>query len=376
MAKELLATVGLLAVGFSLSANAQKCIKDNPPASPNAEAASGVGQYANLNQLVSRQHGSLYFQGKVVIEGGQLPWDTIPIVVSCNGARSYNTQTDPKGSFRIAAAAVNSEVAVVRSGSGNLAPAQLVGCQVRAELEGFQSSKVAIGNNSVLDNPDIGSISLRVDERAAGSAISSTTASAPKEALKDFDKAHAEAIGNHPDSARQDLEKAVRVDPQFAEAWYQLGKIEEVEKPQEASVAFSRAEAADPNFISPYQHVAALAAQRKEWQLVVDATDRALKLDPGGTPQLWYFSAVGNYNLGRTEVAETNAKTSMAMDPSHLAPNTEQLLAVMLAARRDYSGALDHLRNCLTYTPPGPNADMIKQQVAQLEGVVTTQASK
>jgi hypothetical protein len=42
----------------------------------------------------------------------------------------------------------------------------------------------------------------------------------------------------------------------------------------------------------------------------------------------------------------------------------------MLAARGQYKDALDHLRRCLTYMAPGPNADMIKQQVAQLEKIV------
>jgi regulator of sirC expression with transglutaminase-like and TPR domain len=58
------------------------------------------------------------------------------------------------------------------------------------------------------------------------------------------------------------------------------------------------------------------------------------------------------------------------MDPSHRAPNTEQLLAVILAGRGEYAGALEHLRHCLTYMPPGPNVDMVKQQIAQLEKVV------
>ncbi len=55
------------------------------------------------------------------------------------------------------------------------------------------------------------------------------------------------------------------------------------------------------------------------------------------------------------------------MDPLHTQPNTEQLLAVILADKRDYGGALEHLRNCLTYLPAGPNGELVKQQVAQLE---------
>jgi hypothetical protein len=58
------------------------------------------------------------------------------------------------------------------------------------------------------------------------------------------------------------------------------------------------------------------------------------------------------------------------MDPQHTAPNTEQLLAVILASKGAYAEALDHLRNCLTYTPAGPNSDLMKQQIAQLEKAV------
>jgi Tfp pilus assembly protein PilF len=347
-----------------------------PPSSPNAEATSGTGKYANWDQMLAHQHGSLYFQGKVVVQGGVLPWDPIPIVVLCNGKTRYNTQTDPKGSFRIQAAVRSSEVAAPAPGDDKKpTPAQLIGCEVRAVLEGFTSSPLTIGNSSIMDNPDLGTISVRIDERTTGSAISATTTAAPKDALKNFEKARAEAIDNHADNAQRDLEKAVKIDPQFAEAWYQLGKIEEPTKPDDALAAYDKATAADPDFAPVYQHLAAVAATEKKWLAVVDATEHALKLNPVGTAQLWYFNAVGNYNLGHAEVAETSAKTSLAMDPSHVAPNTEQLLAVMLAARGDYPGALEHLRNCLTYTPPGPNADLMKQQVAQLEKIVT-RASK
>jgi hypothetical protein len=43
------------------------------------------------------------------------------------------------------------------------------------------------------------------------------------------------------------------------------------------------------------------------------------------------------------------------------------LLAVILAGKGDFAGALAHLRSSLTYVPPGPNADLLKQQIAQLE---------
>jgi len=328
---------------------------------------SGVGKYANWDQLAAHQRGSLYFSGRVVVGAGTLPWDPIPVVVTCNSVVRYDTHTDSKGAFEIEAAAKESEVAPGQPASNRLTPAQLIGCTVNAALEGFQSTPLTIQNRSIVDNPDIGTISLHLDEKATGFAVSTTTASAPNDALKYYDKARAEAASKHYENAQRDLEKAVQAYPQFAEAWYQLGKLDEALKPQDAAAAYAKAAAADPLFAPPWVHIAELAAQQKKWQEVVDATDHALKLDPAGSPMIWYLSAAGNFNLGNKTAAEANAKTSLAMDPNHTSPNTEQLLAVMLAAQGDYAGALLHLRSCLSYSPPGPNTDLMKQQIAQLE---------
>jgi cytochrome c-type biogenesis protein CcmH/NrfG len=367
-------TLGLLIVSGLASAGAQARPAPSggggAPANPNAEMTSGTGKYANWDQMAGHQTGSLYFMGKVAVDGGQLPWDPIPVVVSCNGTIRLNTRTDPRGGFKIESAPRESEVVRSKTDPAVVTPSQLMGCEVRAVLDGFRSSSILIANASILDNPDIGTITLRIDERATSSSQSSTTATVSKDALKAYAKAREDMIDNHPDGAQHNLEKAVKADPKFAEAWYQLGKLQEKEKPEDAWKSFSTAAAADPQFLPPYEHIAAIAAQQKKWQDVVDATDHALKLDPDGTPQILYFSAVGNYNLGKKDVAETHATASLKMDPSHVAPNTEQLLAVILASKGDYSGALDHLRNCLTYTPPGPNADLMKQQIAQLEKVV------
>jgi tetratricopeptide (TPR) repeat protein len=103
---------------------------------------------------------------------------------------------------------------------------------------------------------------------------------------------------------------------------------------------------------------------------VADDTAHELEFNPRGTAQVWYYNALGNYKLNKKDVAETSAAKALSMDPLHTQPNAEQLLAVILADKRDFAGALAHLRNCLTYLPSGPNADLVKQQVAQLEKMV------
>jgi tetratricopeptide (TPR) repeat protein len=335
-----------------------------------AEATSAVGKYANMDQLMNKQTGSMQFFGKVAMAAGKLPWDPIPVVVTCDGKSRYNTVADPKGGFYIQAPARSSEVISQKKDPNHAQPSELVGCSVSALVEGFASTRVTIANRTLEDDPSIGTIMLTPDERAAGSSVSLTTESASADALKEFDKAHNDDLDKHFDSARHHLQKAVSIDPKFAEAWYHLGQLEEKDNAQDALAAYEKSAAADPNYIPPYEPIAELSALQKNWQAVRDATNQALKLNPAGSPQIWYFNAVGNLNLGNRSQAETSAETSLSMDPSHRAPNTEQLLAVILAGRGEYAGALEHLRHCLTYMPPGPNVDMVKQQIAQLEKVV------
>ena len=338
------------------------------------QGATDVGKYANYDQLANKQTGSMHFYGKVTMASGRLPWDPIPVVVTCDGKTRYNTVTDAKGSFDIVPEARNSEVTSQIKDPQHAAPAQLIGCSVNAMLQGFSSTTLTIANRNLEDDPSIGTITLTQDEHAKGSILSATTNSASADALKEFEKARSDVLAKHADSARKHLQKAVSLDPSFAEAWFHLGQLEEKDNPQQALAAYQKAVAADASYIPPYEGVAAMSAADKKWQAVVDATNQDLKLDPTGTPQVWYFNAVGYYNLRNSSQAETSAETALAMDPSHLAPNTEQLLAVILAGRGDYAAALDHLRHSLTYLPPGPNADLIKQQIAQLEKVVPQQA--
>jgi hypothetical protein len=220
-----LLVAGILTAVCIPLANAQAPSSAGAPADKNPEKISGVGGDANFSQLVSQQHGSMQFTGKVVVDGARPLWSPIPIVVNCGGKTRYNTVADAKGGFGILldAKLPDSEIVKTKSDLKRVDAAELVGCNVTAVLDGFQSTTVTIANRDITDNPDIGTIRLHQNEMAKGSALSATTASAPADALKEFDKAHADETDKKLDSARRHLQKAVGIDPQFAEAWYHLG---------------------------------------------------------------------------------------------------------------------------------------------------------
>jgi tetratricopeptide (TPR) repeat protein len=340
---------------------------------PGQSAPSPTTTAGDPTKYLNRDWENVYDQGRtgdhlrgnVTLAEGALPWDAIPVVVMCDGKARFTTTTDSHGVFVITQVAPVTSTAII--GTERSLLGQLVGCSVSAVLPGFDSSQLTIANRDVLANPNIGTITLKRESGATGTAVSATTATAPKNAMKSFEKARSEWLDNKPDRAQRDLQKAVEIYPQFAEAWYQLGKIQVKLKSPAAWESFSKAVAADPQFALPYGQMAPLSAQAEKWKELIDETNRALELNPRGTLDLWYYKALGNYHLKNLNVAETSANKSLAMDPLHMQPDTEQLLAVILVAKNDLPAALQHLRNCLTYFPPGPNYELVKRQIAQIE---------
>jgi tetratricopeptide (TPR) repeat protein len=361
----------LLLVSIASFAQRTSSTSTAPPANPSLgpESGSDIGKYSNWDTLSKQGRSGDYLSGNVTVTGGAFPWDPIPVDVTCDGKIRYSTTADPKGNF-VVTSVYNVGSSVGNSDGRSKLTASLIGCKVQAALLGFDSTTLTIGNHNLLDNPNVGTITLKKEEGAESAALSSTTAAAPQEAKKAFEKSRAEWLDRKPEAAQRGLEKAVQVYPQFAEAWYQLGRIQEPANPQEAWTSFSKAAAADPKFILPYEHIAPLAARAGKWQDTADATGRALELNSRGTVELWYYNALANYKLNKKDVAEDSADKALSMDPLHTEPNTEQLLGVILADKHHYAEALQHLRNCLTYLPKGPNLEIVKQQIAQLQQAV------
>jgi len=331
-----------------------------------------VYRYADLEKLRTMGHPGGFLSGNVSIAGGNLPWAPIQITVTCNGKTSFTTTADRNGDFVIAEKERFDTTRMI--GREKSFIGQFIGCTVTAALPGFQSSQLTIAPRDVEESPKIGSIKLTPEEGPTGSAVSTTTAAAPKDALKSFHKAREDWLSEKPDRAQRELEKALEIYPQFAEAWYQLGRLQAISNPPEAFNSLSKATAADPKFVLPYELMAALSATAAKWQKVVDETNHALELNPRGNLDVWFYHALGNYQLKHLDIAETSAAKSLSMDPLHVQPATEQLLAVILFAKHDQQGALEHLRNCLTYFPPGPNLELVKRQIAQIESGIAERA--
>jgi hypothetical protein len=361
----------LVLVGFEVQqAGAQGRIPPVTAAPPNTvtrpDSIQDSGFYGYWANMSAQGRAGGVLLGKLALEGEPLPWQPMLVSVDCKGTVVNMTQADLRGQFVIRFVDTHG-VERIPADDQRQMETKYEGCQVHASLAGFRSSAVTITVRNLRDEPDLGTITLFPEARSSGTELSSTTKTAPANAMKAFEKARAEWLDQDAGSALGSLKKAVAIYPEFAEAWFQLGKLQEASDPQGARDSFSKALAADPKFVLPYEQLAVLSAQAGNWQETEANTSQALQLDPTGTPQLFYYDALAKFQLGKISGASASASKSLAIDPRHTVLGTEQLLAVILARKADYAGALEHLRNCLTYFPAGAQSDLVKQQIAQIE---------
>jgi hypothetical protein len=191
----------------------------------------------------------IYLSGRVMMEDGTAPPEPVVLMLVCNGRPRPQGYTDSKGRFSVALGQ-NQQVfadasmdstdmrSIMNPGpTRGISERDLVGCEFRAELPGFQSDVIQLAGRRVLDNPEIGVIVLRRLANVEGFTFSLTTANAPKEAKKAYEKALSLKKKRKPAEAEVHLRKAVEIYPKFAAAWFELGNALDAQKKKEEARA-------------------------------------------------------------------------------------------------------------------------------------------
>jgi tetratricopeptide (TPR) repeat protein len=216
-------------------------------------------------------------------------------------------------------------------------------------------------------HPFLGTIVLHFVAKVDGHIVSAVSDDAPKEAKKAFERAQDDVRKNEPDKAVKDYQKAVQLYPDYAAAWYELGRMQVARRQfAEAQQSFDAAMKADAKFLSPLLPLEALASQKQDWPELAQVTERLIKLDAYDYPEAFYFNAVANYSLKKMEVAETSAREAIRLDQAHRYPDVYRLLASILVARNKGPEAREQLEQFLKYFPNDPDAATVRQQLEQL----------
>ena len=233
-------------------------------------------------------------------------------------------------------------------------------CTVTIRLKGYQAAQVTLRNDATIVLKRVG--------LHEGSTVSATALNAPEPARKAYGKGVNAMTEEKWPAAQKNFEKAVEIDPDYAQAWSDLGEVlTKQSKPTEARAAWEKAVQADPKYIKPYIQLARLDMVEKRPEDAIAIAGKAVAMNPLEFPELFFVYAAANFNLKHMDVAEANARRATELDKNHEVPRAEVLLGSLLIARGDRSGGLQHFRKYLELVPKAQDADQIKRAIAQLE---------
>jgi tetratricopeptide (TPR) repeat protein len=338
--------------------------------------------------------------GRVMLEDGTAPSDSVVIERVCNGNPRAEGYTDTRGYFVLQLGSGNSQFQDASETAGGLGhtsqqlggigglggglgsstgpvssihsvglDTRLMNCELRARLSGYRSQTVSLMEHRALDNPDVGIILLhRLAPTEGAATVSAAALAVPKPADKAYNKGLSFLKKGKPEEARASFQSAIDLYPKFSSAWFELGKLQAIDgQPEDAHKSFLAATQADPQSVGPYLELALLSLHAKNWHELADVTYRALKLNSFDYPQAYFLNAVANYNLKKLDTAEKSARAAQRLDTRHIYPEISRLLGIILVNRQQYAEAADALRDFLVADPHSVEAPAVRQQLDDLE---------
>jgi tetratricopeptide (TPR) repeat protein len=325
----------------------------------------GGGNVGNSSGIPALNGGTTsltpFISGKVVLDDGTPLSEPVPIETICLGNRHTVAYTDRHGSFTFQFGDPNAAASPDLSDASNsmmtrqMSQQQAVnwkGCQVDAILPGFTSEVVELASRmNTLQDGDMGRVSLHRIAQVEGSSISVTSALAPGDAKKALDKARDAEKKNQWDQAEQSLQKAVKIYPKYATAWFELGRVQMQKNDlTSAKQSFEQSVTADPKFVNPYDGLSQLAFQSKQWPDVIETTNKLLALNPVDFPNAYFLNGVANYYRHNWDGAEKIVRQGIKVDDTHRVPRLQYLLGMILLQKGNYNEATDSLKQYIQLT--------------------------
>jgi len=176
-------------------------------------------------------------------------------------------------------------------------PATADVCSVTIRLKGYQTAQVTFRNNVTIVLKHMG--------LHEGSTVSATALNVPEPARKAYGEGENAFNDEKWAAAEKNFQKAVEIDPEYAQAWRHLGEaLQKESKATEARAAWEKAVAADPKYIRPYIQLAMLDLAEKRPEDAAAIAGKAVALNPLEFPELYFYNAVANYNPKATAPAE------------------------------------------------------------------------
>ena len=325
----------------------------------------------------------LLLAGRVILEDGNPLLETLNVELACGGSVRQETHTyGDEGRFSFELGGGEAAMNPTGTGSDTFDPFSRVpgerqdaqrfdlsGCVIRTALDGFRSNSIPLGVRGYMDSSDVGVIILRRLEHVGGSTVSFNTLAAPRKARKAYREADLELKKQQGDvrKAIRHLKEAIELYPEFAAAWYLLGRCHHALRDREtAREHFRKAAGADPKYLRPYMFLAMMAVRDESWEDVARNCDHVIDLNPH-IMRAQYFSAVANLQLGRLDRALKSISAVRESGSRRYLAGSHYVRGAILAQKRDFAGAAREFRNFIALKSGDKASQELQQRLAAWE---------
>jgi tetratricopeptide (TPR) repeat protein len=155
--------------------------------------------------------------------------------------------------------------------------------------------------------------------------------------------------------------------PEFAAAWYYLGKSYlALNQPDRARESYERSITADAEYLLPCLGLAELNLQQGRFDDASAWSGRVLERNSQVT-LAWYIFGYARFFLGDLEQAKDAVEKVRTSRDSAAYPGTHHLSGAILAAEGDMPGAAVEFRRFLALNPSHPGSDQLRMQLAEWE---------
>jgi tetratricopeptide (TPR) repeat protein len=195
-------------------------------------------------------------------------------------------------------------------------------------------------------------------------SVSAGELAIPQKALREYSEALKDLRQPNTGSARQRLERAVEMAPQFAAAWNELGTMAYKEhRLARAEECFRAALEADPEAFEPLVNLGGVLLTLGKYDEAIDRNVHAVLARPNdalANAQLGmtYF-ALNRYDLARKYLEEARR-----LDPAHFS-DPQLFLAEIDLRQGDRRAAAADLQDFLDHHPDYPQAAKIRERIAE-----------
>jgi tetratricopeptide (TPR) repeat protein len=344
--------------------------------------------------------GPIFVSGRVVTDDGSPLNMNVRIERVCGGAVRLEGHIDNSGHFSFqlgqgaaldvdASTDMSSMSGIRGSGMDRSSPGlgdmggssmgrpsgrmDLMGCELRASMNGYHSDTVSLAGRQMLDNPDVGTIVLHRMGKVEGTTTSLTTMAAPKQAKKAYEKGLQLAAKGKTEDAEKHLLEATDAYPQYAIAWFSLGEIAaKASRFDDARKDFEQAIKADSHYVSPYDRMAFISGMQQKWQEAADYSKRAIEMNSVEFPSSFWYNAIANYNLKHPADAEKSARALVKLDTQHHFPGAEKMLAQLMIEQGNLMEAAVHVKAYLLVAPNAADAGPMRSLLTKVEASSAT----